>query len=556
MIVAPSRAPEVIAPPYLERLGLVRPPFADDADETFYFADPGLTERLDLLQHLSQFSDLLLAVTGERGAGKSTFVGQLLARGGESAHFCAVAAYDGMHPDVLLRQITQALARQTDTSDITDPLQALHAQLTAVQQGGRQAVFVIDDAHALPSEGLRRLLELQTGLAEAGTQLRLVLVGEPSLERMLGWKDSAGDHPNMYLTQLPPFSEEQTGAYLHFRLQLAGHSGPPLFTPPEVKRLHRASGGLPGALNGLAHHLLLHPDGRLSPAADKAAAALTPARPLTMAPSRGFPPPVILAAGAALVVGTIWLFGERIHAPSAPGAEPSTRNLGEPALQLAAATGETPAPALPPRWESAAQAVAVGAASLDAVAVLPQEPDPMPTRGTQPVVADAPTAVAASGTEETDVPGSGKPQAAHPVEPPVELPARHGPSVAGVDAPAEPPLRRLPSTATAPTRINGLKVQREEWLLAQDGGHYTLQLLGSRGEASIRRFIGSHRLSEPVAYFRTIREDREWYAVVQGAYPSFAAAKAAIRDLPASLRSEQPWIRSFEAVHRDIELGL
>ncbi|HEY9197773.1 MAG TPA: hypothetical protein VIR60_00315, partial [Gammaproteobacteria bacterium] len=82
---APAPQPN---PDYLTGLGLQRAPFLDQIDDRFFYADPMLVQRLDLLQHLAQFGDMLLGVSGPAGSGKSTLLQQILLRGGTTWRGC------------------------------------------------------------------------------------------------------------------------------------------------------------------------------------------------------------------------------------------------------------------------------------------------------------------------------------------------------------------------------------------------------------------------------------------------------------------------------------
>ncbi|MFA7098239.1 MAG: hypothetical protein WC383_17370, partial [Gammaproteobacteria bacterium] len=70
---APSASASMETPPYLARFGLHSPPFLPDVpDDAFLYQDSSFLHRLDLIQHLVRYSDLLLVLTGERGSGKTT----------------------------------------------------------------------------------------------------------------------------------------------------------------------------------------------------------------------------------------------------------------------------------------------------------------------------------------------------------------------------------------------------------------------------------------------------------------------------------------------------
>ena len=89
---------------------------------------------------------------------------------------------------------------------------------------------------------------------------------------------------------------------------------------------------------------------------------------------------------------------------------------------------------------------------------------------------------------------------------------------------------------------------------ASAGKLYTLQLLGSRKEENVKKFIALYGLQNKAKYFRTRRAGQDWFVVVYGEYPSSTAAKAAIPEMPKSLKQAalQPWVRELQGLREDL----
>ncbi|MBT8146983.1 MAG: SPOR domain-containing protein, partial [Gammaproteobacteria bacterium] len=92
----------------------------------------------------------------------------------------------------------------------------------------------------------------------------------------------------------------------------------------------------------------------------------------------------------------------------------------------------------------------------------------------------------------------------------------------------------------------------EQTLLAKSPDSYTLQLLGSHSEASVKQFIASNRAAAELSYFESRHEDRPWFVVVHGSYSDRSAAREAIDRLPPVLRELQPWARNLSDIQADI----
>lgn len=113
--------------------------------------------------------------------------------------------------------------------------------------------------------------------------------------------------------------------------------------------------------------------------------------------------------------------------------------------------------------------------------------------------------------------------------------------------PKSPPLQS--------TRVNSTPISASAsaaWLWDQDPRHFTLQLLGTGSEERLQAFIREHGLGGEVAYFRTRRDNQDWFVLVHGSYPDRDQAKAARAELPGGLRAAKPWPRSFAGLHAEV----
>jgi DamX protein len=94
---------------------------------------------------------------------------------------------------------------------------------------------------------------------------------------------------------------------------------------------------------------------------------------------------------------------------------------------------------------------------------------------------------------------------------------------------------------------------REDWLLQQPPARYSLQLLGSRQQSSIRAYIKQNRLDpERCAYYKGKFQGGDWYVLMYGVYPDRQSALAARTALPARVQKEKPWPRNLTSVHNAI----
>jgi type II secretory pathway predicted ATPase ExeA len=92
---------------------------------------------------------------------------------------------------------------------------------------------------------------------DSASPFALILVGQPTLRHRLRLGAFAALDQRVALRYaLPPLSQADTSEYIAHHLKLAGRSDT-LFSDDAVNRIHKASRGLPRAVNNLAVQALI-----------------------------------------------------------------------------------------------------------------------------------------------------------------------------------------------------------------------------------------------------------------------------------------------------------
>lgn len=247
-----------IAPPYLASYGLTESPFSSEQDDRFLYINSSLNERLELLKHYTQYGNLLLLITGERGIGKSSIKQRFINTAQEEWSICEIQSHTMMDASLLLRQVATGF-------NITEPplepailFEVLSEHLEYMHQNAMVPILIIDDAHELPQDALQALLYLAEHHSDQHTALRIILFCEPEIETML--EDPAIHSLKDRVThsmELSSLDEGQTAEYLRHRLAVAGLDGTSPFTPKLVNKIFKASAGVPARINEYAHQNLL-----------------------------------------------------------------------------------------------------------------------------------------------------------------------------------------------------------------------------------------------------------------------------------------------------------
>ena len=243
---------------YEQFFGLEDEPFRLTPDPRYLFLSPKHAEALAHLRLGLTESSGFVCITGDVGTGKTTLLRAFLSELGPNV----TAAYT-LVPPVSALELLRRICREFGLAAVDQSQQALveelQAYLLAQRKAGRICVVVLDEAQALSIELLeqiRLLLNLETNTEKL---LRIMLVGQPQLRKLL--LNLALAQLNQRITlrwHLGPLSYRETAANVEHRLAVASRGlAPRLFTVPALRLVHSVSGGVPRLVNMVAHRALL-----------------------------------------------------------------------------------------------------------------------------------------------------------------------------------------------------------------------------------------------------------------------------------------------------------
>jgi len=172
------------------------------------------------------------------------------------------------NPHLMPSMLRVAVARELDLSADTEGdanllLARIQERLVALAEAGTRVIVCLDEAQAMPDETLEALRLLTNLETEKRKLLHVVLFGQPELEEKLAKPSLRQLRQRIaWSYRLEPYDRETIAAYISHRLAVAGYDGRPLFQPPAVDALARASGGIPRVVNIVCHKALMLAYGR------------------------------------------------------------------------------------------------------------------------------------------------------------------------------------------------------------------------------------------------------------------------------------------------------
>ncbi|MCW1935647.1 SPOR domain-containing protein [Pseudomonas sp. MDMC_285] len=472
---------------------------------------------LGQLHHLARYSQLLLAVVGPEGSGKTLLRQALVASTNKQAVQSIVVAQGVTGSEALLRQVAQGLSiAQADVRSIL-------AQVGQLALTGQEVYLLVDDADQLDDAALKGVLALAAGNAEG--RPHIFLFAEQDLLARL--EALAGGEECYHAIELQPYAEEETRDYLAQRLDGAGQSID-LLTEEQIEDIHVRAQGWPGAINQEARELLVE--------------QMLAQRSAGRGAGGGFalPKKHLLALAVVLVgVAAAWFMQGRESAAPAPVAS----NTSLP-LQSSAPAVEAAEPAQAPATESRAPAIEFAGAS---------QPLPLPLVGESQSVIRQPLAEAAGEELDNFEP---EPSTATPPSAPIAAAPAPAPAPAQQPEPATPkPATPAPAPAPAATpkpapATAAANSHAGSWYAQQPASRYALQVVGSRSEANIQALVREG--GSEYRYFKKVHQGQPLYVLTYGSFASRDAAQAAVKTLPAKLQAGKPWPRTLGSIQQEM----
>jgi type II secretory pathway predicted ATPase ExeA len=242
---------------HLHHFQLGGDPFRNEPLLRHFFDNGPQRNALQRLERSVRQGKGLSVLVGETGSGKTMVVRRLLESLEEEIFEASMMVVLDGAADAgwILRRFAKQLGVEEPQSGREGLISQIYERLAIIREDGRQAVLIIDDAHALANRGaLAEVCGLLKLEYEDRRLLCLVLAG-PSLMDRAFRSDESLAHRIDVRVNLESFSPEAAAAYIGHRIDQVG--GPPgLLDSGALTALHELGGGYPGRMNTLADNAL------------------------------------------------------------------------------------------------------------------------------------------------------------------------------------------------------------------------------------------------------------------------------------------------------------
>ena len=225
-------------------------PFSESVDDKGIYMDIRLKTALEQLQVLPEIGDIAL-VSARTGLGKTTLLQKLdqVWNKEYDVHYLHLGSLKGAG---LFRAILNLLGERPRMGK-----DRMFAQVFAqLSKRSLPLCLMIDEAQLMDIPGMTDL-RLLCGNLELAGRLKLILCGQPSLERTLQAESLTDLRERLCLrVQLKPMNLVQSIEYMDHRLKWAG-AQLSVFTEEALQLIANSSEGVPRKINGLAFRAML-----------------------------------------------------------------------------------------------------------------------------------------------------------------------------------------------------------------------------------------------------------------------------------------------------------
>lgn len=242
---------------YLEHYGLEREPFSNAPDARFYYNSDQHSEALLRLMYAVDSNKGLAVLVGGVGTGKTTLARRMLDNLPEARYESSllVMVHSGITPEWILTRIALQLGVSDPAGDRLKLLKQLYTRLLEIEDEGRRAVVLIDEAQMLQTRELMEEFRGLLNLEIPGKKLlNIVFFGLPEVEDCLALDEPLAQRVAVKY-KLKSMTIDTTTSYIKHRLQIAGASHV-LFESEVIPLIHRYAGGIPRLINTISDNCL------------------------------------------------------------------------------------------------------------------------------------------------------------------------------------------------------------------------------------------------------------------------------------------------------------
>ena len=241
---------------YTEFYNLTAKPFQISSDPAFMWFGEKHKEALATLQYGILDNKGFLLLTGDVGTGKTSLINSLLQNLSEDV-ICTSVPDPSLDKLDFFNYIAAAFGMEREFNSKGSFLAHFRNFLLQAYKNKKKVLLIIDEAQLLTQEMLEEIRLLSNIEKTDAKLINIFFIGQNEFNEILNRPQNRAVRQRMTLNyNLEPLTPEETDAYIHHRLKVAG-TEERLFDHSAVQEIYLYSGGFPRRINILCDHALL-----------------------------------------------------------------------------------------------------------------------------------------------------------------------------------------------------------------------------------------------------------------------------------------------------------
>ncbi len=237
---------------------LHRRPFSATPDTACVFDTESRSRTMRRLIELVESEQGIGVLIGPAGIGKSLALAGLMELFRERFTVVKTSAAGLSSTRSLLQGLLYELGERYTGLDENECRLELKACLKRLVQSQRPVVLLVDEGEQLPGPLFQELRNLVEETDHGRRLIRLIVAGQPALEDQLLDPSLSAFYQRIVVQEyLAPLTQDESTAYVLFRLRRAGALDDSLISPEALQLIAQTSDGLPRCLSQLCDHAML-----------------------------------------------------------------------------------------------------------------------------------------------------------------------------------------------------------------------------------------------------------------------------------------------------------
>ena len=243
---------------YEDHFGLADKPFKLSPDPKFFFSSAHHDRAIAYLQYGLSQGEGFIVVTGPIGTGKTTIARSLLSSLDDSI-VAAQIATTKLTPEELVRLVAAEFNIDIDGLGKADILRRLEQFFLRLNQKGKRALLIVDEAQNLPAETVEELRMLSNFQLDDRPLIQSFLLGQEELKPIIELPEMEQFRQRIIAScHLRPFTADEVKGYIEHRLHQVGWNGNPKLNADIFELLTEYTEGVPRKINIFSDRLFLY----------------------------------------------------------------------------------------------------------------------------------------------------------------------------------------------------------------------------------------------------------------------------------------------------------